>query len=133
MSLFLYCTAAVLIAFAFGRANRSINLFWELLIAFGIGAIGAAIVQKCTTSGEEKTNVVTVLTPEQGLPASIQFTTVGQDALNSPTATFVATLESRATVSDNNVISRDNFTAASRPKECIRGQPWVAMGTYDTS
>ena len=133
MSLFAYCLIATLTAFVLGRANRSITLFWQLLIAFGIGAIGAAIVQKCTTSDEEKTNVVTVLTPETGVPATIPFMSkmTELNALNAPTATFIAAQVSRATVRDNNM-SCDNLVAASGP-EGIRGQPWVAMGTYDTS
>ena len=53
------------------------------------------------------------------------------NALNAPTATFIATQVSRDTVRDNNM-SCDNLVAASGPKG-IRGQPWVAMGTYDTS
>ena len=134
MSLFAYCLIATITAFVLGRANRSLKLFWQLLIAFGIGAIGAAIVQKCTTSDEEKANVVTVLTPEPGVPASIPFMTEMSelDALPAPTAIFIASQVSRATVRDNNKPC-DNLMAASGPKGGIRGQPWVAMGAYDTS
>lgn len=131
MSLFIYCTIAVLAAFAIGRANRSIKLFWELLIAFGIGAMGAAIAQKCTASDNEKANVVTVLTPESGLPASIPFMTEMSelDALPAPTATFVAAQVSQDVVRDNNVLL---LNAASKASGEPRGQPFL-QGFYDTS
>lgn len=131
MSLFFYCIIAVLIAFAIGRANRSIKLFWSLLIAFGIGAIGAAVVKKCSTSNNEKTNVVTILTSEDGLPASIPFTTEmsEQDALDGPTATFVAPHMSQDIVSDNNILF---VSCTSKVSGEPRGQPFLE-GFYNTS
>lgn len=131
MSLFFYCILAVLVAFAIGRANRSIKLFWTLLIAFGIGAMGAAVVKKCSAPNNEKTNVVTVLTSESGLPASIPFTTemFELDALPAPIATFVATQMSQDVVRDNNM---SLLNAASKASGEPRGQPFL-QGFYDTS
>lgn len=131
MSLFMYCIIAVLIAFIMGRANRSIHLFWSLIIAFGIGAIGAAIFQKCTTSRSEKTNVVTVLTSENGLPASIPLLSemTELDALDGPTATLQASQMSQATVSDYNAIL---LNCTSETSGEPRGQPFL-QGFFDTS
>lgn len=130
MSLFFYCIMAVLIAFVIGRANRNITLFWTLLIAFGIGAIGAAIIKKCTTSDEKKSNVVTVLTPTDGVPATILFTNaVEQNMLPAPTAIAIAPLVSQVTVSDHNILLSSCTSKASGEP---RGQPFLE-GYFNTS
>ena len=57
-NLLLYCIVAVVIAFVIARANRSDKLFWYLLIAFGVGAIGAAIVDGTTSKSTQVAKVV---------------------------------------------------------------------------
>lgn len=92
LSLLLYCIVAVIAAFVIARANRSDKLFWYLLIAFGVGAIGAAIVDGTVSKSTEIAKVVkTVPMLDKSKVATIQASlyNTNLDALHDDAGTLV--------------------------------------------
>lgn len=126
MNLLLYCTIATAIAFAIGRANRSGKLFWALLTAFGIGAIGAAIYNGSHPVEKKKVTVVTKTMPESSLAATIQFSdNIELDALPGETTILMETLTGQSLYRDNNI---EVTSAASKyGQKAIRTQPIEAL------